>query len=167
MPVSALFSFVPGGTGIRDTHIGIILIHAWWYWNTRYLYRAYSHLCLAVLEFGIPISALFSFMPGGTGIRDTYIGILVYAWWYWNTRYLYRHYSRLCMVVLEYAIPISALFSIMPSGTGIRDTYIGIILIYAWWYWNTDRLCGLVVRVLGYRSGGPGSIPGTTRFSEK
>jgi hypothetical protein len=30
-----------------------------------------------------------------------------------------------------------------------------------------DRLCGLVVvRVLGYRSGGPGSIPGTTRFSE-
>jgi hypothetical protein len=27
-----------------------------------------------------------------------------------------------------------------------------------------DRLCGLVVRVLGYRSGGPGSIPGTTDF---
>jgi hypothetical protein len=26
-----------------------------------------------------------------------------------------------------------------------------------------DHLCGLVVRVLGYRSGGPGSIPGTTR----
>jgi hypothetical protein len=30
-----------------------------------------------------------------------------------------------------------------------------------------DRLCGLVVRVLAYRSGGPGSIPGTTRFSDK
>jgi hypothetical protein len=28
---------------------------------------------------------------------------------------------------------------------------------------SEDRLCGLVVRVLGYRSGGPGSIPGTTR----
>jgi hypothetical protein len=28
-----------------------------------------------------------------------------------------------------------------------------------------DHLCGLVVRVLGYRSEGPGSIPGTTRFS--
>jgi hypothetical protein len=26
-----------------------------------------------------------------------------------------------------------------------------------------DRLCGLVVRVIGYKSGGPGSIPGTTR----
>jgi hypothetical protein len=33
-------------------------------------------------------------------------------------------------------------------------------------YWHRtifDRLCGLVVRVLGYRSGGQGSIPGTTR----
>jgi hypothetical protein len=29
-----------------------------------------------------------------------------------------------------------------------------------------DRLCGLVVRVLGYRSGGPSSIPGTTRKTE-
>jgi hypothetical protein len=26
-----------------------------------------------------------------------------------------------------------------------------------------DRLCGLVVRVPGYRSGGPGTIPGTTK----
>jgi hypothetical protein len=30
-------------------------------------------------------------------------------------------------------------------------------------YLYIDRLCGLVVRVLGYRSGGLGSIPGTTR----
>jgi hypothetical protein len=30
-----------------------------------------------------------------------------------------------------------------------------------------DRLCGLVVRVLDYRSWGPGSISDTTRFSEK
>jgi hypothetical protein len=26
-----------------------------------------------------------------------------------------------------------------------------------------DRLCGVVVRVLGYRSGGQGSIPGTAK----
>jgi hypothetical protein len=32
---------------------------------------------------------------------------------------------------------------------------------------NGDRLCDLVVRVFGYRSRGPGSIPGATRFSEK
>jgi hypothetical protein len=30
-----------------------------------------------------------------------------------------------------------------------------------------ERLCGLVVKVPGYVSRGPGSIPGTTRFSEK
>jgi hypothetical protein len=30
-----------------------------------------------------------------------------------------------------------------------------------------DRLCDLVVRVTAYRSRGPGSIPGSTRFSEK
>jgi hypothetical protein len=30
-----------------------------------------------------------------------------------------------------------------------------------------DRLCGLVVRVPGYRSRGPGAIPGAIRFSEK
>jgi hypothetical protein len=27
-------------------------------------------------------------------------------------------------------------------------------------------LCGLVVRVPGFGSGGPGSIPGSTRFSD-
>jgi hypothetical protein len=31
----------------------------------------------------------------------------------------------------------------------------------------SDRLCDLVVRVPGYRSRGPGSIPDATRFSEK
>jgi hypothetical protein len=32
---------------------------------------------------------------------------------------------------------------------------------------SVDRLCGLVIRVPGYRSRGPGSIPGATTFSEK
>jgi hypothetical protein len=31
----------------------------------------------------------------------------------------------------------------------------------------SDRLCGLVVRILGYRSGGLGSIPATTRTKKK
>jgi hypothetical protein len=30
-----------------------------------------------------------------------------------------------------------------------------------------ERLCGIVIRVPGYRSKGPGSIPGATTFSEK
>jgi hypothetical protein len=40
---------------------------------------------------------------------------------------------------------------------------ISYIYIYTHTHTHTGRLCGLVVRVLGYRSGGPGSIPGTTR----
>jgi hypothetical protein len=32
---------------------------------------------------------------------------------------------------------------------------------------SASPLCGLVVRVPGYRSRGSGSIPGATRFSEK
>jgi hypothetical protein len=31
---------------------------------------------------------------------------------------------------------------------------------------NSDRFCGPVVRVSGYKSSGPGLIPGATRFSE-
>jgi hypothetical protein len=34
-------------------------------------------------------------------------------------------------------------------------------------YKKVDRLCGLVVRVPGYRSRGPDLIPGATSFSEK
>jgi hypothetical protein len=37
------------------------------------------------------------------------------------------------------------------------------MLYFPFAYEYLDRLCGLVVRVLGYRSGGPDSIPGTTR----
>jgi hypothetical protein len=51
--------------------------------------------------------------------------------------------------------------------------FVVIITAFNFWHslcftpciFNIDRLCGLVVRVLGYRSGGPGSIPGTARFS--
>jgi hypothetical protein len=38
-----------------------------------------------------------------------------------------------------------------------------LIRLYFLCYYSMYRLCGIVVRVLGYRSGGPGSIPGTTK----
>jgi hypothetical protein len=50
--------------------------------------------------------------------------------------------------------------SVIHNNTSFRK---GINKIIARHY--NDRLCGLVVRVLDYRSGGSGSIPGTTRFS--
>jgi hypothetical protein len=47
--------------------------------------------------------------------------------------------------------------------TRIREATLWPELHIIIYYKFKDRLCGLVVRVLGYRSGGPGSIPGTTR----
>jgi hypothetical protein len=39
-----------------------------------------------------------------------------------------------------------------------KEDFIWYGFIYVVWFW-WDRHCGLVVRVLGYRSGDPGSIP--------
>jgi hypothetical protein len=44
-----------------------------------------------------------------------------------------------------------------------RIRYLGWLYILSLVIVYNDRLCGLVIRVLGYRSGSPGSIPGTTR----
>jgi hypothetical protein len=44
---------------------------------------------------------------------------------------------------------------------------ISLACIFKLEYPLSDRLCGLVARVPGYRSRGPGSIPGATGFSEK
>jgi hypothetical protein len=38
------------------------------------------------------------------------------------------------------------------------------VFSFYYYYCVIDRLCGLVVRVPGYRSRGPGPIPGATRF---
>jgi hypothetical protein len=42
-----------------------------------------------------------------------------------------------------------------------------MVRILAYYSREIDRLCGLVNRVPGYRSRGPSSIPGATRFSGK
>jgi hypothetical protein len=52
-----------------------------------------------------------------------------------------------------------AIFALPNTSWWSGAELITLPLLYEWFY----RLCGLVVRVLGYRSGGPGSIPGTTR----
>jgi hypothetical protein len=49
-----------------------------------------------------------------------------------------------------------------PRITRLLACNLGIALLSKVYLFR-DRLCGLVVRVLGYRSGGPGSIPGTIR----
>jgi hypothetical protein len=64
--------------------------------------------------------------------------------------YVNLHFSLpLCFVCFFYKYP-----------TYVRSSSLHFIIIIIF---IIDRLCGLVVRVLGYRSGGPSSIPGTTR----
>jgi hypothetical protein len=44
--------------------------------------------------------------------------------------------------------------------------FLALAVFFFYFLWlieYVDCLCGLVVRVLGYRSGGPGLIPGTTK----
>jgi hypothetical protein len=55
-----------------------------------------------------------------------------------------------------------------------QNTYVQTCTVTAHTSWDNlyiyiytyDRLCSLVVRVPGYRTRGPGSIPGATIFSE-
>jgi hypothetical protein len=53
-------------------------------------------------------------------------------------------------------------------GDGLRNIVhilasVGVAVFYVN-FLQRDRLCGLVVKVPGYRFRGPGSIPGATRF---
>jgi hypothetical protein len=50
---------------------------------------------------------------------------------------------------------------VLVNGPNFHQTFIIIL------YVKIDRLYGLMVRVPGHRSRGPGSIPGATRFLEK
>jgi hypothetical protein len=73
-----------------------------------------------------------------------------------------QHVGYCCNPILDIYTYIQHV--VTPSYSYIQSNksrYISIY-IYIYIYIYTDRLCGLVVRVLGYRSGGPGSIPGTT-----
>jgi hypothetical protein len=53
----------------------------------------------------------------------------------------------------------------VPIGRGAECCFIHFAIFYSPAAYF-DHLCGLVVRVLGYRSRGRGSIPNATRFSE-
>jgi hypothetical protein len=56
---------------------------------------------------------------------------------------------------------------------GIRSVGLPLLLLLHYYYYISivyyiiDSLYSLVVRIPGYRSRRPGSIPGATRFSEK
>jgi hypothetical protein len=72
----------------------------------------------------------------------------------------HQKYISFHILIIELRLQVS---SINTSTTVITAAILIEIVIIITAACKIDRLCGLVVRVLGYRSGGPGSIPGTTR----
>jgi hypothetical protein len=83
--------------------------------------------------------------------------------WFWDT--LYSVTSVVLRILVYVACNTFTLTYITHNviQSGPRDTADLTQVKYYTVLTYSDRLCGLVVRVLGYRSGGPGSIPDTTR----
>jgi hypothetical protein len=75
-------------------------------------------------------------------ITNSWARRLLPAWWGWG-----RGESLVYNIDLSVAVPLLI---------SLRYVYSYVL-----------AFCGLVVRVLGYRSGGPGSIPGTTSKKKK
>jgi hypothetical protein len=71
----------------------------------------------------------------------------------------------MCLIVVP-LLPGKNPFAVLIIIIIIIITIIIIIIIIIINPWKC-RLCGLVVRVPGYRPLGPGSIPGATRLSAK
>jgi hypothetical protein len=71
-----------------------------------------------------------------------------YSWWgdrnMVNSIWLFIALAEICKMVQDFAL-------------------LFIIYYYYYYYYYYDRLGGIVVSVLDYRSGGPDSIPGTTK----
>jgi hypothetical protein len=79
-------------------------------------------------------------------------------------------YYAPCQTLWIYDTSIFTNFCRSVSGLYFEDGRVQIqlkgelrLIFRTCWFGYCDLLCGLVVIVLGYRSGGPGSIPGTTR----
>jgi hypothetical protein len=64
------------------------------------------------------------------------------------------------LIIRTYWMKINVNFQ---YGSLSTEFVLSVLSGYYSYQFGGDRLCGLVVRVLGYRYGGPGSIPGTTR----
>jgi hypothetical protein len=114
---------------------------------------------------------------------SVFVHLFVYAC---PTRiYVWRHMHSSCYITifllrctLHTALPwhgdnwtliisVFILFSLPYFFLAFLPCFFPSLQIFLSVYFFVDHLCGLVVRVPGYRSRGLGSIPSATRFSEK
>jgi hypothetical protein len=84
----------------------------------------------------------------------------------WSLVWLYVTHRRLTALSYRSATCIVTCTRGMKLGHSEKMTLQKDNTQILWGMWAVDRLCGLAVRVPGYRSRGPCSIPGTIRFSE-
>jgi hypothetical protein len=72
-----------------------------------------------------------------------------------STRMLSRHQEQMHSFILNVTL------NVREATVATKHRYLCTVV-----HILTAMLCGLAVRVPGYRSRGPGSIPGLTKFSE-
>jgi hypothetical protein len=80
-----------------------------------------------------------------------------------NGKNLFRVLQETASSCWNCRIPVAAFITVKRRSAVIKFMKAVIYLTFV----IDDRLCALVVRVPGYRSRGPGSIPNATKFSEK
>jgi hypothetical protein len=97
--------------------------------------------------------------PSGKPIFDH-----VFVLSFWIRAYDFKA-TLMLMVFIRCSVKVKNYpeYSVSTYGSTLSPSLLrGLAFLFSV-YTDLDRLCGLVVRVLGYRSGGPGSIPGTTK----
>jgi hypothetical protein len=107
---------------------------------------------------------------------------LKFFWWKFYTFYtVVTEFSSILGFISKFWSTISLSCEACVAGWPICFYFINFMALYLIWvipflfysifrncaFFNSAVSCGLVVIVPGYRSGGPGSIPGATTFSEK
>jgi hypothetical protein len=155
-------------------------VQLWSFLNcSQWFYSCFFHVITILsipihLTFTIIVSSLLTLhkFSSGYSITNTQLSLqllpkntltnIINLWWHaWNINIPYMTLSspELCFHGNKL---VSFLWKISWNVSLNWLLYWPILFYYFWNYFLYD--CGLVVRVSGYRFGGPGSIPGATRF---
>jgi hypothetical protein len=125
------------------------------------IYCYSPRLCVSLVSFNI--CTLFMCFNKCPCVQYVYIYCLIYIPPYTDTiAYCVQNVRKAGSNKLSCGISHPCSFTAQRTLQIVLKTLLKFPILIA----IEDRLCGLVVRVLGYRSRGPGSIPGTTQPRE-
>jgi hypothetical protein len=133
-------------------------------------------------EFVILFGMVVNIMCSVNSVKDIIRKMLLVTWIKWNLTNLKKivccqQFNCISLILLLYCnllhcTDLSLCFTIyvhLQSMAILFFSFLSILFSFLFFFVNhyMDRLYGLVVRVSGYRSRGPVSIPSASRFSEK